>query len=87
MKCSGSVSATRKAKCYFCHMEDINVNFLSKYSDSMPIFRIIFPALVVQSVISIVMQNNFKKAEGDGEHNEPGGKNAGDDSNHSFLKI
>ena len=39
----------------------IVVNFLSKYSDSMPIFRIIFPALVVQSVISIVMQNNFKK--------------------------
>ena len=35
--------------------------FLPKYFDSLVIFRIIFPALVAQSVISIVMQNHFKK--------------------------
>lgn len=35
--------------------------FLPKYFDSLVFFRIIFPALVAQSVISIVMQNHFKK--------------------------
>lgn len=37
--------------------------FLPKYSDSLPIFRVILPGLAVSSVITIVM-HNYYKAEG-----------------------
>lgn len=34
--------------------------FLPKYSDSLPIFRIIFPGLIISSVITIIMHNYYK---------------------------
>lgn len=34
--------------------------FLPKYSESLPIFRIIFPGLIISSVITIIMHNYYK---------------------------
>lgn len=34
--------------------------FLPKYSDSLPIFRIIFPGLAISSVINIILYNYYK---------------------------